>query len=323
MVDDRLGHDKCPLCQLPAVSHFDTVLYRHGDRSANNHVKCDRCGEFDLTWGALERIDELGVDYLLSGITREWTETGKKDGKISEDNVNTLINLAPRTLKDRRRRLLKAISRKAAGFESEVMIDCNRDHPFAFVRAKNDFVFILGLLQAEGSGNWGFNKNDIIGVTITAQGWDLVDEMPRPTMSSEKAFVAMWLNDEVNAAYSEGIEPAIKSTGYNPIRIDFKEYAESVIDEIIAEIKESRFVVADFTEHRNGVYFEAGYGKGLGLDVIWTCRHDHMTKLHFDIRGFNVIVWNDPADLRQKLSRRIRAVVGYGPLHDPTKTLGS
>src|SRR5579864_8511022 len=157
MVDDRLGHDKCPLCQLPAVSHFDTVLYRHGDRSANNHVKCDRCGEFDLTWGALERIDELGVDYLLSGITREWTETGKKDGKISEDNVNTLINLAPRTLKDRRRRLLKAISRKAAGFESEVMIDCNRDHPFAFVRAKNDFVFILGLLQAEEA---------VIGVSI-------------------------------------------------------------------------------------------------------------------------------------------------------------
>jgi len=216
-----------------------------------------------------------------------------------------------------------ARSMRTGGFESEVKIDLKKDYPFAFVRGEKDFVFILRLLQSEGTGRWETNKKNIIGITLTAQGWDLVDEIPRPTMSSEKAFVAMWFNAEVNTAYRGGIEPAVRSSGYSPIRIDFEEYTDSVIDEIIAGIKESRFVVADFTGQRNGVYFEAGYGKGLGHDVIWTCRHDHMTKLHFDVRGFNVIVWNDPADLREKLSRRIRAVVGYGPLHDPTETPGS
>jgi hypothetical protein len=34
----------------------------------------------------------------------------------------------------------------------------------------------------------------------------------------------------------------------------------------MAEIQKSRFVVADYTGQRNGVYFEVGFAVGLGLD---------------------------------------------------------
>jgi hypothetical protein len=44
----------------------------------------------------------------------------------------------------------------------------------------------------------------------------------------------------------------------------------------MAEIRRSRFVVADYTGQRNGVYFEAGFGLGLGLVVIPTCRADEV-----------------------------------------------
>jgi hypothetical protein len=128
----------------------------------------------------------------------------------------------------------------------------------------------------------------------------------------------MWFNDLVKPAFHDGIKPAILETGYLPIRIDLQEHSDSVIDRIFAEIQEARFVVADFTGHRGGVYFEAGFARGLGLDVIWTCKDDHFELLHFDVRGFNVIVWKTPSELRERLNARIRAIVGYGPLHDPT-----
>ena len=118
---------------------------------------------------------------------------------------------------------------------------------------------------------------------------------------------------KLKEAYSKAIEPAVKSLGFVPIRIDSKEHVDTVMDQIIAEIKESRFVIADFTGQRGGVYFEAGFAKGLGLDVIWCCREDDMDKLHFDVKGFNIIVWNNCEELEKRLRDRIRAIIGNGP----------
>jgi len=41
---------------------------------------------------------------------------------------------------------------------------------------------------------------------------------------------------------------------------------------------ECRFIVADFTGQRGGVYFEAGYALGLRKPVIWTCKRDWFNK---------------------------------------------
>jgi len=86
-----------------------------------------------------------------------------------------------------------------------------------------------------------------------------------------------------------------------------------ISDEIIAEIRRSRFVVADYAGQANGVYFEAGFALGLGLTVIPTCRADEVGKLHFGIKHINTLLWHDPAELVDALGRRIRAVVGIGP----------
>ena len=40
------------------------------------------------------------------------------------------------------------------------------------------------------------------------------------------------------------------------------------------QIRKSKFLIADFTGQRGGVYYEAGFAYGLGLPVIWTCRKD-------------------------------------------------
>lgn len=127
---------------------------------------------------------------------------------------------------------------------------------------------------------------------------------------SRKVFVAMWFNKETDACWSDGIEIAVrKDCDFKPKRIDKKEFNEKICEEIITEIRQSRFVVADCTGSRNGVYFEAGFAKGLGLPVIWTCRKSDKKKLPFNTRQYNYIFWKTPEELREKLALRIKATI--------------
>ena len=118
-------------------------------------------------------------------------------------------------------------------------------------------------------------------------------------------------------AWGNGFEPAIRNVGYEPIRIDKREHIEKIDDEIIAEIRRSRFVVADFTHGdkgaRGGVYYEAGFAHGLGIPVIFTCQEDSFNAVHFDVRQYNHIVWPGLEELKKNLSIRIAAVIGDGP----------
>lgn len=119
----------------------------------------------------------------------------------------------------------------------------------------------------------------------------------------------------LSQAFEEAIRPAIEEdAGFRKaMRVDKEEYLGDIVYEIIARIKESRFVVADATEHKNGVYFEAGYAMGMGLPVIWTCHEDDIGKAHFDTRQLNHIVWKDIGELRKNLANRILATIGAGP----------
>ena len=106
--------------------------------------------------------------------------------------------------------------------------------------------------------------------------------------------------------------------GFQPFRIDDKHHNHKICDEIVAEIRRSRFLVADFTGHRGGVYYEAGFAAGLGLPVIFTCRKDDLKDLHFDVLGpSHTIDRKDPQDLADRLEARICATIGDGPKRLP------
>jgi nucleoside 2-deoxyribosyltransferase len=81
---------------------------------------------------------------------------------------------------------------------------------------------------------------------------------------------------------------------------------------IITEIKNSRFIIADVTHQRAGVYFEAGYALGLGLPVIWSVRDDDLNNVHFDTRQYNHIVWESEAHLSEQLYFFITSLIGKG-----------
>ena len=162
---------------------------------------------------------------------------------------------------------------------------------------------------------------------LTFKGRIHVRDLLGKSGMGEQAFVAMWFDPTMENAFTDGIFPAIQDAGFRPFRIDRKEHSNKIDDEIVAEIRRSRFLVADFTcgfatadssqiaVARGGVYYEAGFAMGFGMHVIWSCRQDMIDHVHFDTRQYNHIVWNDPAELRTKLRNRIGAVIGDGPLN--------
>ena len=127
----------------------------------------------------------------------------------------------------------------------------------------------------------------------------------------------MWFDDEVDPLYERGIKPAVEAAGYKPTRIDQKLDVDKIDDAIVAEIRRSKFIIADFTHGesgaRGGVYYEAGFAYGLEKPVIFTCREDLIDEIHFDTRQYNHILWEEPEDLAEPLKQRILARIGEGP----------
>jgi hypothetical protein len=97
---------------------------------------------------------------------------------------------------------------------------------------------------------------------ITPRGYELLEKLRGGNAESSIGFCAMWFDEDIKPLWLEAIEPAIRMAGYEPKRIDQHEHVNRIDDEIVAMIRRSRFVVADFTGQRGGVYFEAGYALG-------------------------------------------------------------
>ncbi len=183
-------------------------------------------------------------------------------------------------------------------------------------------------------------------VKIIPNGWARLEELKKSSPNSNQCFVAMWFTDEMNQIFEDYLKPAIeyiepgaKGSRFKAIKIDNVEHTNDINDEIIAQIRRSRFVVCDLTGYRGGVYFEAGFAYGLGLDVIYTCRKDWANEevlkdssggeiktlydssgkeiavkkegVHFDLAHRNRIEWelDKLDDFKTKLENRIKAVI--------------
>lgn len=122
----------------------------------------------------------------------------------------------------------------------------------------------------------------------------------------KKVFIAMWYDDSMKKAKGQ-IMSAIKSCGYEPVIMNSKEYNGQIVPEMFKEIEESKFVVADLTGNRGGVYYEAGYAVAKNKELILCCRHGE--EIHFDVAQINIIFWENEQELRAKLIRRIEATI--------------
>jgi len=180
------------------------------------------------------------------------------------------------------------------------------------------------------------NANGDERITLTFEGWKKFGELEEAREESNTAFVAMWFS-KATAKFRDVAKKAITEAGYDePIIIDAYEHNNYIMDEVIDQIRHAKFIIADFTcvpetvadgkitgGVRGGVYFEAGFAKGLGKEVIVTCKDDEEAKKrrHFDIEQINTLFWQENSgklidsqgnDFQKRLADRIKATVGRG-----------
>ena len=165
--------------------------------------------------------------------------------------------------------------------------------------------------------------------SLKARLW--VEEQLQERGTGQQVFVAMWFDKSLDEVYEEGFKKGIKEARYDAKRTDDDtHHSDKLDDRVMADIRQSRIVVADFTCEKfireghteceglpNGnVHYEAGFAHGLGRPVIYTCRADCEPYLRFDTRQINHIFWRDAADLARQLQERLEGQFGHGPVVD-------
>lgn len=279
-------------------------------------------------------IDGVSIPQL-SAFTREQTLRRREPGStlsgslmLSDSQTGSLLpgaipiseayNAFPRNVSDRLDRFILNLARMQPVPGRGIKVT-QRDYSIAYAEDASTAGYLAAQLQNMKWINYQSSDGAFFGagdgeIVISVEGWNKIAELQRARTGQDttQVFVAMWFNPDMGNAYAAGLAAGIKAAGYVPLRIDKSEHNNKIDDEIIAEIRKSRFLVADFTGHRGGVYYEAGFALGLGIPVIWTCQKDHLDKAHFDTRQYNHIDWETPEELATRLQQRIEATIGRG-----------
>jgi hypothetical protein len=163
--------------------------------------------------------------------------------EIVSSNIDDLLASLPKyTPAEKLDNLLQQIGERTQALGEDSEFDCSTDYPLLVLRDPGELDYLLQVLI-----DGGLVKPSPDGVQLTMQGWERVQEIARVGRSSNRVFVAMWFDPSMNDVYERAIEPAIKEAGYAPLRVDRSEHVNRIDDEIIGQVRKSRFMVADFT----------------------------------------------------------------------------
>lgn len=313
--------DKCPIWP----NFGATVKHQVGRRTYI--VESARAGgkyELDFSAERLVENSDPGVCARLTTWLVDQRRLGVQYPVVTQDVVKFAEAKRPLRADERAERLLKMIADGTTSVGNPVRFLTSNGEAFAWSESvtRQEVYYLLAYLKKMSWIEDLLTFDVAFSCRVTVEGYTHIADSGT-NVDSSQAFVAMWFDSSLNKAFENGIKPAIKAAGYAPSRIDQKPDVNKIDDEIIAEIRRSRFLVADFTHGeegaRGGVYFEAGFAQGLGIPVIYTCREDMVGKLHFDTRQYAHIVWETPKELHDGLLNRILARIGEGPGASPAR----
>ena len=300
---------ECPVCK--AAFKMEELRDKGSYR-----ISCIRCGRFEITRAAMEifRTQNFTMRQyaIASSLMRqeEWRSLDIKDREW-------LFSTRDITVPEKTDKLLSLIAEHATRVGEKFNMDCARQALQARCWAL-DGIELRGLLDLLSEMKKVKTEAYIDGtlkVWILTQGWERLQQLTQPGSNSAQGLVTMCFANEVRPVYDNAIAPAIQYAGYEAMRVEREGHADKIDDEIIRQIRRSRFVVADGTGHRGSVYYEAGFAQGLGQKIFWTCRQDYAEGLHFDVRQYNCLLWTEDKldEFKAALARRIEASLGRGP----------
>lgn len=263
---------ECPIWETPASVGGEKIFTHDVKR-----VDSPRAGgQYEISMEAescLPRLDDRAKARLTSWLVdqrrlgNEWPEVQMETLEIEGQQRRDL------SVQERADRLLYFLEDQT---ESIDKIHTFRRHDINGTKIEawsesigfGEVDYLLKYLQKQGwiENPSGSHPDFEYFYTITVDGYSRLEELRGVDTKSSTGFVAMWFDNSTQKAWEKGIKPGIEDAGYTAVRIDQVEHNNKIDDEIIAEIRRSRFVVADFTHGesgaRGGVYFEAGFAQG-------------------------------------------------------------
>jgi hypothetical protein len=310
--------NKCPICG------YDVTPIGTYYAGGSTNLRCLKCGDYEIgniaaleisSWTEQQKIN-------LCGWLRE-----NQNFKLVSSNLKPLSQLPNLSVGEKAEKILIRLAQKfptpgawldftGANYQEFLAIGRTANyHELEYLLREYLHGELGYLILHELVTNLGADRN----YKISPKGWTYLESLRHGNPDSPIGFIAMWFDDSVKDAQI-AIENGIHNAGYKPFRVDQKEHNNDITDEIIAGIRGSKFLVADLTGHRNGVYYEAGFGKGLGLEIVWLCRESDKKDRHFDIEHLNCIFWKEDKlpELTKALTNRIVATLGHGPLQPAT-----
>lgn len=278
------------------------------------NIECRRCGTFLASQSFIDSKPK-SISHTNIGKISGWVYE-HRDIVLTDDHWAMILALPEMGLGEKAEKLLQYLAKKFPRANQELAYQASGEELaccYAEDRGEGNFLFHKYLKEFKGYISEPTHGGQ--PVTISPEGWDYLHSLRSKNSESSIGFCAMWFHKSMDLVYDEAIEEAIIDAGYKALRIDKHDHNNRIDDEIIVMIKQSKFVVADFTDNRGGVYFEAGYALGMGLPVIWTVREDELSKIHFDTRQYSFVVWNrnDLQKFRSSLKNRIIVTIGRGP----------
>ncbi len=335
-----MENQKCFVCNTDSEMHGSTTF------SDGFSVVCLTCGLYSVSLEASLEISHVPHDrkYILSGVIRRSSDRGYPLN-ISQEIINEIIDTQPPSNPlEMIDILLLHVYHKNKTLDAPVRLE-PEDYPIAFAKTPSEFIFLCN--RAKELGYLKDLKQNTFRLEI--DGWRRVIELQKDKSNFSNVFIAMWFSKKTRIL-REAIKASVKEAGYEPILADERDYTGNIMDFVLSNIRQSRFVIADFTAEpeivdgielgiakieggvRGGIYYEAGFAKGLGLDVIHLCKSERYSKnrLHFDIEQDNTMFWKDSdfrdinirkveerqsaSNLSEKLYDRIIRLFGPGPL---------
>lgn len=320
---------KCPICEKETCIAEPVYGYYNDDGSSDDNLcysgGCNICGDFIVSDDLIKiQIPNNQIKrYIVSSVTRNLSEDKKLEKRKSIlflrscDDVNNSIKIPDNPI-DKIELLLMYFYDNLTHLGSSIKFIPEKDYSICFAINESELLQYLRFLIDQGYCKTSvdepikmYGREEVLldqDIFLTILGWEKAHELANLVRDSKQAFIAMHFSDQTEDLLSRGFYPAIDSCGYKPYSSIKDEHNESITDVIMANIRKSGLMIADLTGARQNVYYEAGFAKGLGIPVIFTCQEGAFEKdSHFDVDHIKHIKWKEAEDLKEKLKNRIEA----------------
>ncbi|MDR4504906.1 MAG: nucleoside 2-deoxyribosyltransferase [Candidatus Scalindua sp.] len=304
----------CPFCGIEAQ------IYKNPDTLETTYSNC-LCGKFTIERRALDDKEFLKIlttdekKILFSGFLRNNQSITLTSEFIGKELPQILEYCQTIPLSEKISKIKSYLYQKTSSIGKSLVVEYRNLYTLFYLKNYSELIKLLTylqetkILQKRDHGKIGDDSNEC--VMLTVEGFSEIESALRNNIQSKKVFIACDFKTDFQDDLVNTIKAACASCGFEANLVSDERHNNDISHKIISDIKQSKFIIADFTDQNNGVYFEAGFAMGESKEVIRLIKKDQLKELHFDIRQFNHITWEMDKweELKEDLINQIKATI--------------